>query len=132
MTCSRPEEDVSTPGRRILVIDDEASIGLSCKRILGRHGHDVQSYDDPQAGLQAALTGGQWWWVVFILLGGLLATAYVFRFFSRAFSHSSDVAPGRPVPRVMEWTAFALAICAILLGLTAPAVIRLLMAGNPI
>ena len=57
MSFSRPEADVSVPGRRILVIDDEASIGLSCKRILGRLGHDVQSYDDPQAGLQAALVG---------------------------------------------------------------------------
>ena len=57
MSFSRPEADVPVPGRRILVIDDEASIGLSCKRILGRHGHDVQSYDDPQAGLQAALVG---------------------------------------------------------------------------
>jgi len=51
------EDGVCAAGRKILVIDDEASIGLSCKRILGRHGHDVQSYDDPQAGLQAALVG---------------------------------------------------------------------------
>jgi DNA-binding NtrC family response regulator len=52
-----PAEDVSTPGRRVLVIDDEASIGLSCKRILGRHGHDVQACDDAHAGLRAALAG---------------------------------------------------------------------------
>jgi DNA-binding NtrC family response regulator len=57
VSFSRPEEDFSALERRILVIDDEASIGLSCKRILGRHGHDVQSYDDPQTGLQAALMG---------------------------------------------------------------------------
>jgi len=57
VSFSRPEEDVPAPPRRILVIDDEPSIGLSCKRILGRHGHDVRSYDDPQAGLQAALVG---------------------------------------------------------------------------
>ena len=82
--------------------------------------------------LNAALTGGQWWWGVFILLGGLLATAYVFRFFSRAFGYSTDVVPGRPVPRIMEWTAFTLAMCAILLGLTAPVVIRLLSAGRPL
>jgi formate hydrogenlyase subunit 3/multisubunit Na+/H+ antiporter MnhD subunit len=82
--------------------------------------------------LNAALTGGQWWWTVFILVGGLLATAYVFRFFSRAFSHSTNIVPGRPVPRLMEWTAFTLAVCAILLGVTAPAIIGLLMAGKPI
>ncbi|MBW2427580.1 MAG: oxidoreductase [Deltaproteobacteria bacterium] len=82
--------------------------------------------------LNAALTGGQWWWSVFILLGGLLATAYVFRFFSRAFCYSTDVVPGRSVPRIMEWTAFTLAMCAILLGLAAPMVIRLLSAGSPL
>ena len=57
MSFEQPQEDAPPPGRRILVIDDEASIGLSCKRILGRHGHEVQSYDDPRAGLQAALGG---------------------------------------------------------------------------
>ncbi len=82
--------------------------------------------------LNAALTGGQWWWCALILLGGLLATAYVFRFFSTAFSHADEIVPGRPVPRVMEWTAFALALCAILLGVSAPAVIGLLMAGKPV
>ena len=82
--------------------------------------------------LNAALTGGQWWWCALILLGGLLATAYVFRFFSRAFSHAEEVVPGRPVPRIMEWTAFALALSAILLGVTAPTVISLLMAGKPV
>ncbi|MBN2474422.1 MAG: sigma-54-dependent Fis family transcriptional regulator [Pirellulales bacterium] len=42
---------------RILVIDDEAIIGLSCRRILSGEGHEVRSYEDPQAGLQAALSG---------------------------------------------------------------------------
>jgi formate hydrogenlyase subunit 3/multisubunit Na+/H+ antiporter MnhD subunit len=82
--------------------------------------------------LNAALTGGQWWWSIFILLGGLLATAYVFRFFSKAFSYSTDVVHVRSVPRIMEWTAFALALCAILLGITAPAIIRLLLADRPL
>jgi hypothetical protein len=31
----------------------------------------------------------------------------------------------------MEWTAFGLAIGAMILGLTAPAVTKLLNAGNP-
>ena len=41
----------------IVVIDDEPVIGLSCQRILGAEGHDVQYFQDPQAGLQAALAG---------------------------------------------------------------------------
>ncbi len=43
--------------QRILVIDDELVIGLSCKRTLCPDGHDVESYEDPQAGLRAALSG---------------------------------------------------------------------------
>ena len=81
--------------------------------------------------LNAALASGQWWWSVLIILGGLLATAYIFRFFSRAFSYSPEVVEGRPVPKIMEWTAFGLALGALILGLTAPAVTKLLNAGKP-
>jgi formate hydrogenlyase subunit 3/multisubunit Na+/H+ antiporter MnhD subunit len=81
--------------------------------------------------LNAALAGGQWWWCILIILGSLLATAYIFRFFSRAFSYSPEVAKGRPVPKIMEWTALGLAFGAIFLGLTAPAVTELLNAGKP-
>ena len=44
--------------QRILVIDDESVIGLSCQRILAPEGHEVESIRIPQAGLQAALAGG--------------------------------------------------------------------------
>jgi len=81
--------------------------------------------------LNAALKTGQWWWAVLILLGGLLSTAYVFRFFSRAFSYSKAPVGGRPVPWMMEWAAFVLAFCALILGLTAPVVIRLFASGQP-
>ena len=49
---------------RILVIDDESVIGLSCQRTLGAEGHEVQYFQDPQAGLQAALSGD--WDVVLV------------------------------------------------------------------
>jgi multicomponent Na+:H+ antiporter subunit D len=81
--------------------------------------------------LNAALKAGQWWWTVLILFGGLLSTAYVFRFFSRAFSYSTDPVAGRPVPWIMEWAAFVLAACALILGLTAPVVTKLFTAGQP-
>jgi formate hydrogenlyase subunit 3/multisubunit Na+/H+ antiporter MnhD subunit len=81
--------------------------------------------------LNAALRAGQWWWTVLILFGGLLSTAYIFRFFSRAFSYSTDTVVGRPVPWIMEWAAFLLASCAVVLGLTAPVVIKLFTAGQP-
>jgi len=81
--------------------------------------------------LNAAMQAGQWWWAVLILFGGLLSTAYIFRFFSRAFSYSTDTVGGRPVPWLMEWAAFVLASCAVVLGLTAPVVIKLFTAGQP-
>jgi len=42
---------------RILVIDDEAALAMSCQRALSADGHDVQCFEDPQAGLQEALSG---------------------------------------------------------------------------
>jgi DNA-binding NtrC family response regulator len=43
--------------QRILVIDDDAAVGLSCRRILSSAGYDVQCCQDPCAGLEAALGG---------------------------------------------------------------------------
>ena len=42
---------------RVLVIDDESVIGLSCQRVLHKEGHQVEVFQDAQAGLLAALTG---------------------------------------------------------------------------
>jgi DNA-binding NtrC family response regulator len=55
---STATDDTSAiPPLKILVIDDESVIGLSCQRTLGAEGHDVQYFADPQAGTQAALSG---------------------------------------------------------------------------
>ncbi|MBN2560601.1 MAG: sigma-54-dependent Fis family transcriptional regulator [Phycisphaerae bacterium] len=57
MSVSKPEQAGSAKPQRILVIDDEAVIGLSFKRSLCPEGHEVVAHEDPQAGLQAALSG---------------------------------------------------------------------------
>ena len=57
MNGTRSEPGFSGPGQRVLVIDDDAVIGLGCKRVLSAEGWDVESYEDPEAGLQAALSG---------------------------------------------------------------------------
>ena len=57
MSVSESVQEVSGVPQRILVIDDEAVIGLSCRRILSPEGHEVQCHEDPQAGLEAALSG---------------------------------------------------------------------------
>ena len=56
MSVFESEPEVPPVSQRILVIDDEAVIGLSCKRSLSPQGHEVECYEDPQAGLQAALS----------------------------------------------------------------------------
>jgi DNA-binding NtrC family response regulator len=43
--------------QRILVIDDEPVVGLSCRRILQPEGHEIEVYQDPQLGIKAALSG---------------------------------------------------------------------------
>ena len=43
--------------QKILVIDDERVIGVSFRRVFGPDGHEVQTMEDPQQGLQAALSG---------------------------------------------------------------------------
>jgi len=44
--------------QRILVIDDEPVVGLSCRRVLEPLGHEVDVFQDPRAGLRAAVSGG--------------------------------------------------------------------------
>ncbi len=44
-------------GYRVLVVDDEEVICLSCSRILTPQGYQVDTRQDPREGLEAALTG---------------------------------------------------------------------------
>jgi DNA-binding NtrC family response regulator len=55
MMESDPSPEVSS--QRILVIDDEPVVGLSCQRALGSASHQVDYYQSSRAGLEAALTG---------------------------------------------------------------------------
>ncbi|MDZ7618881.1 MAG: sigma-54 dependent transcriptional regulator, partial [Patescibacteria group bacterium] len=48
-------EDVVS--QRVLIIDDEPVIGMSCRRTLAPEGHEVAVYEDPHRGLAAALSG---------------------------------------------------------------------------
>ena len=41
------QTDVTEPALRILVIDDESVIGLSCQRTLEAAGHEVQYFPVP-------------------------------------------------------------------------------------
>jgi DNA-binding NtrC family response regulator len=57
MSSAELAENLPPAGQRVLVIDDDAVIGLSCQRSLCPAGYEVECYQDPQAGLRAALSG---------------------------------------------------------------------------
>jgi multicomponent Na+:H+ antiporter subunit D len=83
--------------------------------------------------LSAAFGSGQWWWGIVILAGGLLTAGYVFLVLGQELSRADeDTTPEfAPVPRTMEWSAFALALVAFLLGLRAIEPMALLDVGSP-
>ncbi len=80
--------------------------------------------------IEAALGQGYWAIAAMALAGGLLAAIYVFRVLRQAFLLAPSYAPLHPVPRTLEWTAFALAAASVLLGLRASELMRLLAAGG--
>lgn len=81
--------------------------------------------------LEAALAQGRWDLVVVMLIGGLLAAAYVFKVLGMAFTQADVVHEPRAVPAPMEWAALLLACGAILLGFVATPVLSLLSIGAP-
>jgi formate hydrogenlyase subunit 3/multisubunit Na+/H+ antiporter MnhD subunit len=82
--------------------------------------------------LSASLAQGQWWWVAVILVGSLLAAAYVMRVLTHAFAKVREARRPNPIPPVMEWTALALAVLAVGLGLAASWPMELLRLGAPV
>ena len=81
--------------------------------------------------LDTALRTGQWWWGIILIVGGLLAAAYVFKVIGHAFTQAEETHEAGAVPATMEWTALALALAAILLGLISPWPLALMEIGLP-
>lgn len=79
--------------------------------------------------MSSALHSGQWGWVAVMILGGLLSAAYVFKVLRQAFLPVEAGTKFKPVPRMLEWPAFLLALASLLLGLRAGEVLKLLGAG---
>ena len=69
--------------------------------------------------LETALSQGRWDLVAVMLVGGMLAAGYVFKVLGHTFTQASVTHEAGAVPRTMEWTAFGLAVAAIVLGLIA-------------
>lgn len=82
--------------------------------------------------LEAALTHNQWVWAMVIIVGGLLAAAYVFKVVGYAFTKAEHPHDAKPVPLTMEWAALGLAVSAIVLGLNATYPLALVEVGAPL
>ncbi|WP_374672674.1 complex I subunit 5 family protein [Acidovorax temperans] len=80
--------------------------------------------------IEAALAQGYWPIVVVVLAGGLLAAVYVLRVLRQAFLLTPVNATLMPVPRALEWSAFALAAASVLLGLRGVELMQLLGGGT--
>ena len=81
--------------------------------------------------LDAALRAGEWWWALVLISGGLLSASYIFKVVGFAFTQAEVSHEVHHVPAVMQWTAFMLALAAILVGLIAPWPLALLDIGLP-
>jgi formate hydrogenlyase subunit 3/multisubunit Na+/H+ antiporter MnhD subunit len=80
--------------------------------------------------LESALATGQWWWAVVMIVGGLLTATYVFKVLRRAFLPMAEGDRVARVPRTLEFSAFALALASILLGLFGAPLLDLLAVGR--
>lgn len=81
--------------------------------------------------LEVAVTHELWGWVAVIILGGMLAAAYVFKVIGHAFTQAQRTHEARAVPATMEWVALVLASGSILLGLIAAKSLALFEVGDP-
>jgi formate hydrogenlyase subunit 3/multisubunit Na+/H+ antiporter MnhD subunit len=82
--------------------------------------------------LEAFINSNNWWLVIVVSIGGLLAAGYIFKVLQYAFSQTEVKKEPRQTPAIMEWTAFGLALSAILLGMIAPYPLLLMDIGNPL
>ena len=81
--------------------------------------------------LEVAVAHALWGWAVVIVVGGILAAAYVFRVVGHAFTPAKNTYEVHAVPAVMEWVALVLAAISILLGLSAAQMLMLFGVGDP-
>jgi multicomponent Na+:H+ antiporter subunit D len=82
--------------------------------------------------LSTSVVRGQWWWAGVILVGGLLASAYVFMVIGKALGRNAGQSQlWVPVSRRREIVPLSMAVCALLLGLLPLQPFGLLQIGRP-
>jgi formate hydrogenlyase subunit 3/multisubunit Na+/H+ antiporter MnhD subunit len=81
--------------------------------------------------LESGLAQGQWFYVVVVLVGSLLAAAYLMRVLTHAFTREEEEPKCNPISPRMEWICLSLALLAVLLGLFVRWPLELLEVGAP-
>lgn len=76
--------------------------------------------------IDSAILSGQWWWVVVLVAGGLLTATYFFKVLRHAFLQTEQSIEFRPLPRLLEWSALALALTSLVLGIKAGSILSLM------
>ena len=82
--------------------------------------------------LNAAFISGQWWWALVLLSGGVMTAAYSFRVLLHAFRNIPEGTIYQSPPAVMQWSALALALGAVALGIWSEYPIEMLSSGSPL
>ena len=80
--------------------------------------------------LRAAIAAEQWLLAAIIAIGGLLTAAYVLVVLRYALEVRETPASFRPVPQRMEWAALALALVALVLGVSSVEVVEQILVGS--
>jgi len=82
--------------------------------------------------LTASVEEGQWWWGVTVVLGGLIAGAYVIRVVTHMLTPAPEpLTPAVVISRWQEAVPLSLAVCAMLLGFLPLRPLELLQIGLP-
>jgi formate hydrogenlyase subunit 3/multisubunit Na+/H+ antiporter MnhD subunit len=82
--------------------------------------------------LTASVEEGQWWWAVTVVLGGLIAGAYVIRVVTHMLTPAPEpLTPAVVISRWQEAVPLSLAVCAMLLGFLPLRPLELLQIGLP-
>lgn len=76
--------------------------------------------------IDSAVVSNQWWWVVVLVAGGLLTATYIFKVLRHAFLQTEQSTEFRPLPHLLEWSALALSLASLVVGIQAGSILSLM------
>ncbi len=81
--------------------------------------------------LTTAIAAERWWIAAVLVAGGLLTAAYMFRVLAKALLPAAAAVTRERLPPALGWSAFALALAGVALGLATSAPLGLIDIGAP-